>query len=164
MVCISRFIPTCVGNITGSGAGAPRRPVHPHVCGEHELSPKRSGWGFGSSPRVWGTFVVVIDDDPRRRFIPTCVGNIPLCRAASSMAAVHPHVCGEHIGKSTISIINYGSSPRVWGTSTHQHSQLLSLRFIPTCVGNIKSPTSSISILSVHPHVCGEHYLLSFQH
>ena len=30
-------------------------------------------------------------------------------------------------------------------------------RFIPTCVGNIPSVTESSSILSVHPHVCGEH-------
>jgi len=30
-----RFIPTCVGNILPLISSRPRRPVHPHVCGEH---------------------------------------------------------------------------------------------------------------------------------
>ena len=113
--------------------------VHPHVCGEHLFIRSSSASVNGSSPRVWGTFVVSVIE-----FV-----GLP----------VHPHVCGEHSG-STSALVP-------------------SSRFIPTCVGNMFSPTAitqaycgssprvwgtcapalgTRAVMSVHPHVCGEHF------
>jgi len=91
------------------------------------------------------------------RFIPTCVGNIPDCHYKLLYSAVHPHVCGEHALISSALSAAVGSSPRVWGTCNHGIRRLSLHRFIPTCVGNISHNISSIRLLTVHPHVCGEH-------
>ena len=51
----------------------------------------------------------------------------------------------------------HGSSPRLWGTFTHEQSNNKKIRFIPTPVGNILSLALSRSGRTVHPHACGEH-------
>jgi len=119
---IGRFIPTCVGNITDLPCNGRRKPVHPHVCGEHAY--RRISWELicGSSPRVWGTSPLCGSRIIGSRFIPTCVGNmfwfisftmtarfIPTCVGnilsfyyRRDVAAVHPHVCGEHMKQSIL--------------------------------------------------------------
>ena len=134
--CI-RFIPTCVGNIRKLAHLFGYRAVHPHVCGEHVLRPLGPVINSGSSPRVWGTC------RPRRpqcvsdRFIPTCVGNIKIFACVCIFNSVHPHVCGEHILDASPKPPNHGSSPRVWGTFLYLYVHSVSVRFIPTCVGNM---------------------------
>jgi len=91
-----RFIPTCVGNITLWHKRPCRLPVHPHVCGEHVKLRYCNVPFVGSSPRVWGTLMMVTDEKGGRRFIPTCVGNIFPHSFHRLPQAVHPHVCGEH--------------------------------------------------------------------
>ncbi len=71
-----RFIPTCVGNIDWKLLSSSRPPVHPHVCGEHEMSKANESALDGSSPRVWGTYRAHRRRCRFTRFIPTCVGNI----------------------------------------------------------------------------------------
>ena len=53
--CLSRFIPTCVGNSRFKRPTATTTPVHPHVCGELRIIERIIGVAPGSSPRVWGT-------------------------------------------------------------------------------------------------------------
>ena len=110
-----------------------------------------------SSPRVWGTFNTDEGTSYAKRFIPTCVGNIWWYRGFWHLWPVHPHVCGEHYIPLTFDNRIDGSSPRVWGTSLLLCPRHPSIRFIPTCVGNIYSWFMSISRIAVHPHVCGEH-------
>ena len=50
-----RFIPTCVGNASGSLLTCSAMPVHPHVCGERFNDGVKAINKNGSSPRVWGT-------------------------------------------------------------------------------------------------------------
>jgi len=52
---MSRFIPTCVGNIGLSFLSIGVCAVHPHVCGEHIFCIPLLSYSTGSSPRVWGT-------------------------------------------------------------------------------------------------------------
>ena len=138
----------------------PGTPVHPHVCGEHDIAPGHSHPCLrfiptcvgnipqrllvladpgGSSPRVWGTSELRTGGKRYLRFIPTCVGNMALLSRSSAAVSVHPHVCGEHDDEGDHLISTSGSSPRVWGTYI--------LPFFIT-----GSP-------AVHPHVCGEHEL-----
>jgi len=154
-----RFIPTCVGNIFCQSALKAHKPVHPHVCGEHTSFPVTLARFAGSSPRVWGTWPGYEKGFLRTGFIPTCVGNMDMIPKTSGNAPVHPHVCGEHCRRNCYGLAHSGSSPRVWGTSRAVGLQRLALRFIPTCVGNILIADFFLDILSVHPHVCGEHSL-----
>jgi len=134
---LCRFIPTCVGNIFQETIRPRSLPVHPHVCGEHGIPGARLAAPIGSSPRVWGTFRAFYRVARFFRFIPTCVGNIPITTFGMFFPSVHPHVCGEHITPPPPQVGEYGSSPRVWGTCTKAQA--------------------SPDYPSVHPHVCGEH-------
>ena len=131
--------------------------VHPHVCGEHFFNCMLLFSSLGSSPRVWGTFSNQGKRHQKPRFIPTCVGNISPTRASGIKAAVHPHVCGEHLLNTRTTSDRNGSSPRVWGTCARQEAGKGNSRFIPTCVGNISLSRYPEGYLPVHPHVCGEH-------
>ena len=94
---------------------------------------------YGSSPRMWGTFCGGIVVSGKTWFIPTDVGNISSPISSPMFAN--------------------GSSPRMWGTfnphsgNKHQH------RFIPTYVGNMLTWQTQRTLISVHPHGCGEHLL-----
>ena len=50
-----------------------------------------------------------------------------------------------------------GSSPRVWGIHSPYQLCRLSVRFIPTRVGNTPSPCALPVRCAVHPHACGEY-------
>ncbi|ERX61244.1 hypothetical protein Q006_00599 [Pseudomonas aeruginosa UDL] len=91
-----RFIPTHVGNTSFSALSLSRSAVHPHACGEHGGLSKRGDKRGGSSPRMWGTPGQVETVTRYSRFIPTHVGNTYLWGWTDTMAAVHPHACGEH--------------------------------------------------------------------
>ena len=152
-----RFIPTCVGNIPPAITENTNITVHPHVCGEHFLDGALQPHDFGSSPRVWGTFVITRQRQTVLRFIPTCVGNINFFFLDMNYSPVHPHVCGEHSYALMEKPSHIGSSPRVWGTFCLHYFSISKYRFIPTCVGNMHYCRMLPCGPSVHPHVCGEH-------
>ena len=90
-----RFIPTCMGNSSPAAISARSGSVHPHVHGE--LFAVVGMWmrSIGSSPRAWGTRVVVEEDLVCLRFIPTCMGNSNDAPGRKHFLPVHPHVHGE---------------------------------------------------------------------
>ncbi len=132
----------------------------------------------GSSPRAWGTPHPFEYSFSPVRFIPTCVGNtcwpehgLANLRGSSPRAwgtrawrprsgprsAVHPHVRGEHFPLPIAQGCRFGSSPRAWGTHRIWRCNGRIGRFIPTCVGNTISSSAWRAVISVHPHVRGEH-------
>ena len=72
--------------------------VHPHVCGVNELEIDTLARSFGSSPRMWGKYNVVV-------IIPliflvhphVCGVNAVFCAIINTFITVHPHVCGVNI-------------------------------------------------------------------
>jgi len=94
------------------------------------------------------------------RFIPTPVGNTPLCNKASTNKPVHPHACGEHDLKKSWNKPKLGSSPRLWGTLVGRSRGTIHARFIPTPVGNTVGVNLGSILQPVHPHACGEHSFL----
>ncbi len=131
-----RFIPTYMGN-AHTTYPAPRSPqVHPHVHGERSSRRRRAAWMNGSSPRTWGTQVLLRHESLVARFIPTYMGNAQLTSLSTSNPTVHPHVHGErHSGDLSLSIAT-GSSPRTWGTHQDEIDDQIRTRFIPTYMGN----------------------------
>jgi len=89
--------------------------VHPHVCGENIQPVLVLGYGGGSSPRVWGKYQHLFSHFISLRFIPTCVGKIPIVSPKQIISPVHPHVCGENAIDKKDFATAAGSSPRVWG-------------------------------------------------
>ena len=85
------------------------------------------------------------------------MGNIFFDHSINIFLSVHPHVCGEHLTDEKLNECSAGSSPRVWGTSACMPCVLNNRRFIPTCVGNIQRVRHIGLLVTVHPHVCGEH-------
>ena len=151
-----RFIPACAGNSAGSWLSRLHSPVHPRVCGEQCI---RSGilmTSTGSSPRVRGTVRHHAGSWLSRRFIPACAGNRPSAIASAAHRPVHPRVCGEQLVKRVVSLLKFGSSPRVRGTGRYNRRRLPLSRFIPACAGNRKLNRSKAFPISVHPRVCGE--------
>ena len=155
--CTGRFIPTPVGNTSTFGLGIPSLAVHPHARGEHQHTSPSAQVMTGSSPRPWGTRVVVAVQIGGDRFIPTPVGNTVAAATAAAAAAVHPHARGEHILLSQGRAITLGSSPRPWGTLRFDIHNFPADRFIPTPVGNTNSVDNSSRLIAVHPHARGEH-------
>ena len=154
---LARFIPTPVGNMDSRIVKALMLKVHPHACGEHYYAHHNAQSPDGSSPRLWGTSGGRSRCPSHIRFIPTPVGNIPHVPYRIQQTAVHPHACGEHEYASQHPQVKSGSSPRLWGTSPQSALDCLSLRFIPTPVGNIPEVLWHPMSVPVHPHACGEH-------
>ena len=135
-LCPTRFIPTHVGNATPAPLGNGCVSVHPHACGER-LSTTRAIINFyGSSPRMWGTLQQSNGRLSSMRFIPTHVGNACFCHSKTVGLTVHPHACGERSGSLNSCSASSGSSPRMWGTLGTITAVRITIRFIPTHVGN----------------------------
>ena len=111
-----RFIPTHVGNTGLQPRSRFTLTVHPHACGEHNASGGPVYPSPGSSPRMWGTQILIAKIAAKSRFIPTHVGNTFKGDESSCLTSVHPHACGEHILYFTFESTDTGSSPRMWGT------------------------------------------------
>jgi len=133
-----RFIPAHAGNTNPVASAALAAAVHPRACGEHSWPAHPHSYGVGSSPRMRGT----------HRF------------GAAKMAVltVHPRACGEHSNPIFRCRSLVGSSPRMRGTRCWRRRVHYWLRFIPAHAGNTSMPCVSLSVKSVHPRACGEHF------
>ena len=112
-----RFIPTHVGNTTPDAASHNQfaRFIPTHVGNTQGISLPDKPY-HGSSPRMWGTRLWLLQEGLILRFIPTHVGNTPGGRWRRRRRPVHPHACGEHEATRDSEMPYCGSSPRMWGT------------------------------------------------
>ena len=115
---------------------------------------------FGSSPRLWGTLKGTACYSLPWRFIPTAVGNAGTFPFLMVLPAVHPHGCGERWYDPSNHDQFFGSSPRLWGTRPLVHAWQEEYRFIPTAVGNASTGALIKIHTLVHPHGCGERYVV----
>ena len=115
----SQFIPTCVGQMYTVQPIASQYAVHPHVRGADAGVGQHRSAADGSSPRAWGRFAVH----------PIVYRSL----------AVHPHVRGADCPAYILPHWNSGSSPRAWGRCRMFLLCGVQIRFIPTCVGQMRS-------------------------
>ena len=73
--------------------------------------------------------------------------------------SVHPHVCGDSALNISVISSHFGSSPRVWGQCQVLEINLITPRFIPTCVGTVTFSKLVQASSKVHPHVCGDSHV-----
>ena len=110
--------------------------VHPHMRGEYFADDPTTLVRAGSSPHAWGIPVPKAQARPCCRFIPTCVGNTMWSASRTGCSTVHPHMRGEYAVHPIRRGHAAGSSPHAWGIRHRKNRKTVSLRFIPTCVGN----------------------------
>ena len=84
------------------------------------------------------------------------MGNAPHGNGHGRPLTVHPHVHGERIRRNGGSWQYFGSSPRTWGTRMRCRSSSVTIRFIPTYMGNARRRFPPSLWRPVHPHVHGE--------
>ena len=117
----------------------------------------RTTFFSGSSPRLRGTYADLNQQHERTRFIPAPAGNIKVAADALRLNPVHPRACGEHSICAVKVGIDFGSSPRLRGTSRNAKDHLTGYRFIPAPAGNMGVSLAASSSKTVHPRACGEH-------
>ena len=152
-----RFIPAYAGNTARLSKPTAMPPVHPRVCGEHDLHREQRNTQVGSSPRMRGTPEVPARNAGGLRFIPAYAGNTITLHNHTYRYAVHPRVCGEHPPPGQLTMGTCGSSPRMRGTHNGDVLLVQQPRFIPAYAGNTARPDCDDGRLPVHPRVCGEH-------
>jgi len=84
------------------------------------------------------------------------MGNSRVTLSVADMVPVHPHVHGELVFAVVAILLVIGSSPRAWGTHNEHKSEMMLVRFIPTCMGNSWVVGFAPRFMTVHPHVHGE--------
>ena len=135
------------------------RPVHPRMCGEHAAVAASSNTNIGSSPHVRGTHKTPQFSVAPDRFIPACAGNTVVFLINLGEFSVHPRMCGEHLVSELVIDFRDGSSPHVRGTPIFHFGICGSSRFIPACAGNTPTRERGGAPPTVHPRMCGEHYM-----
>ncbi len=115
VACV-RFIPTSVGQFLTREWCRCSKSVHPHERGAVKTNTTITSSLSGSSPRAWGSFHSRLLHHESVRFIPTSVGQFlkPMCSADPT--AVHPHERGAVNVTLVSEKLQYGSSPRAWGS------------------------------------------------
>ena len=112
---VGRIIPTRVGTSEQVVTMDGETQDHPHACGDKTDRPLIRTSREGSSPRVWGQALQLLDRHGEVRIIPTRVGTRTYFFDVSFDARDHPHACGDK-SITVADIVPYtGSSPRVWG-------------------------------------------------
>src|ERR1019366_6443053 len=109
---------------------------HPHAGREYHYVWGLRMFGCGPSPRGWGIRWVWAHCCPRRRTIPTRVGNTHAKDAEDAKDSDHPHAGGEYDGDFFQDGCVAGPSPRGWGIQQSRSWLLRLTRTIPTRVGN----------------------------
>ena len=134
------LIPTYAGNTVVGIVQMERNGAHPHVCGEHGVVAESVGGGGGSSPRMRGTLEDSAEGVRTTGLIPTYAGNTSAEEIVSALSGAHPHVCGEHAIRASISSALRGSSPRMRGTPLTRLIVPILAGLIPTYAGNTPIP------------------------
>ena len=151
-----RFIPARAGNSKQLVSLVVILSVHPRTCGELSSSRRAPSVAIGSSPRVRGTPIMLLNVIHGLRFIPARAGNSLPSYWGSSSEPVHPRACGELLIVSSKGPPSIGSSPRVRGTLDSFLEGTAEHRFIPARAGNSKESDGIAGSDSVHPRACGE--------
>ncbi len=130
---------------------------HPHARGDHRHGKRGIRRKFGPSPRAWGSRGEGAGAESPLRTIPTRVGITWENRTISSFLTDHPHARGDHINRETYHILDFGPSPRAWGSQYAREDARLAARTIPTRVGITGTPCPACGRKPDHPHARGDH-------
>ena len=172
----SGLIPARAGKTGGSVCRSASPAAHPRACGENS-SEKQAGRGEqGSSPRVRGKLVGMLDANRSGGLIPAragktlrrargmCVpwahpracGENVKAKLVDWVTAAHPRACGENLHLVTVDEAWAGSSPRVRGKPHRADRGRPRTRLIPARAGKTPGSRLRLRCSRPHPRACGE--------
>ena len=130
---------------------------HPRGCGAHRSRLSSHIELPGSSPRVRGSLVRLLDMVEIRGIIPAGAGLTCAVCLIGSIRRDHPRGCGAHSLVRFTARRHWGSSPRVRGSLCLMTASGIFRGIIPAGAG-LTSVSSSIHFLARdHPRGCGAH-------
>ena len=139
----------------GSPVVSPRWD-HPHAYGDKFDLLMLSIRFSGSSPRVWGQGIPLINGSCSFRIIPTRMGTSANLGYIYGLLKDHPHAYGDKLFNTDRQTAKLGSSPRVWGQVVCLTLFLYGLRIIPTRMGTRVKNKLKTTADTDHPHAYGD--------
>ena len=112
---------------------------HPRACGANPLYQERRCVGFGSSPRMRGKQVSAGNTAILNRIIPAHAGQTSTEVKTSCFYADHPRACGANVYELPVTVVRYGSSPRMRGKLRNNAILMARNRIIPAHAGQTPS-------------------------
>ena len=130
-----RLIPARAGKTSPQGTRVHVSRAHPRACGENKPPKPRSRRSPGSSPRVRGKQLKVVQRGRPARLIPARAGKTVGVGVERHGPRAHPRACGENWGSWASTRPAVGSSPRVRGKPHDTHTRQWERRLIPARAG-----------------------------
>ena len=130
--------------------------AHPRACGENRSTITARRRKLGSSPRVRGKRVGIVESAADFGLIPARAGKTPLPCPSRSGTWAHPRACGENSYTDLTAPTTAGSSPRVRGKLIEVERSTGDIGLIPARAGKTRRPGGRRSGVSAHPRACGE--------
>ena len=110
----------------------------------------------GSSPRVRGKLVVLLNVPQEHRLIPARAGKTQRRSTPPRASWAHPRACGENGRRGERGLALGGSSPRVRGKLDGVDADLQGGRLIPARAGKTLRARCAAGGPGAHPRACGE--------
>ena len=154
------IIPAHAGNTRPASPNHRAFWDHPRACGEHYKHRGSVTPNPGSSPRMRGTPVHAVIFCGGWGIIPAHAGNTWSTVAQTVKQWDHPRACGEHRVACSVTVVSWGSSPRMRGTQAMTLPAVSGAGIIPAHAGNTPARHQSKGGKRDHPRACGEHRLL----
>ena len=148
-------IPACAGEPPSTRHSSAPTGVHPRVCGGAVDGGSHVLVAPGPSPRVRGSLSPDRSHPADIGSIPACAGEPSVPTPRSTMARVHPRVCGGAIRVLERVVPGHGPSPRVRGSPIVRPHVDAAEGSIPACAGEPRFCGCWIGDARVHPRVCG---------
>ena len=130
---------------------------HPRACGAHLPISTGETAGMGSSPRMRGSQLRIINGINETGIIPAHAGLTALTIAFSRSAKDHPRACGAHRLRHKLQSCHPGSSPRMRGSLIVQHRCTTHTGIIPAHAGLTSQSLQGQNLAGDHPRACGAH-------
>ena len=151
-----RAIPTRVGTSRSGFCDEVKYPGHPHAGGDIREGVVGDLTYAGPSPRGWGHLKCALQQECRRRAIPTRVGTSRASHAVRRENPGHPHAGGDIPKKPRWFAAVPGPSPRGWGHRLGDIAEFAHDRAIPTRVGTSGARAGLRLGRAGHPHAGGD--------
>ena len=133
---LAGIIPADAGSTRASRWAGCRPADHPRGCGEHEIGQETVEQFVGSSPRMRGALVWIVENKVHFGIIPANAGSTWTWHTCVNAGQDHPRGCGEHQRVVGLAQWANGSSPRMRGAHNVFYRGPCTVRIIPADAGS----------------------------
>ena len=150
-----RIIPARAGQTVSASTYDVGTSDHPRACGANADNGQTVATRNGSSPRVRGKLVQVVDYPRHGRIIPARAGQTETGKTRGAGMPDHPRACGANADAKPRAEQSNGSSPRVRGKLVSGGTPENRERIIPARAGQTGRGRTHGTPTPDHPRACG---------